>query len=90
MKRRRGDGSKAKAQRSHAARRSREREGFRLHPARQIRAVKQIQNGEADFIERQSGRITLWWVEIDAHRLKVVYDKQRQTIVSVLPKKDRQ
>jgi len=74
---------------AHAARRAWEREGFDFHHDRQLQAVRQIQAGEAEHYETQSNRVSLWWVTIDGHRLKVVYDKYRKTIVSVLPREDR-
>ncbi len=81
--------TKAECQMNHAAKRAWERYGFDFHYDRQVRAVKQITDGEAEFIEKQSGRISIWWVTIDGVRMKVVYDKHRKTIASVLPEEFR-
>lgn len=75
--------SKKKCQTFHARRRAEQRFGIQLNIDE---AVKAIQNGNAKLIERQSLRVTVWLVEQDGKKFPVVYDKQRQSIATVLPK----
>ena len=76
---------KAQTQRRHAQRRAYERHGLQLtrHDLNEI--VRQIQAGKAHFVERQSHRVSLFDIDIDGRSARVVYDKQRKTIVSFLP-----
>jgi hypothetical protein len=46
--------------------------------------VKSIQNGKAEFIDRQLNRLTRWLVEYDNKKIPVVYDKERKSIVTIL------
>lgn len=46
--------------------------------------VKQIQTGQAQFIEKQSNRVSKFWVQWGDRRVPVVYDKQRGKVVTVL------
>ncbi|MEI7475700.1 MAG: hypothetical protein WCK67_13075 [bacterium] len=50
------------------------------------RFVKQIQTGKADFIERKSNRLTIWAINYENQTLVFVYDKERKSIATVLPK----
>jgi hypothetical protein len=47
--------------------------------------VQQIQAGEATFLGRQSNRTSVWLVTFRGNACRVVYDKQRKTIVTFLP-----
>ena len=78
-------GNKRKAQIKHAMRRARERFGVEVSPGVLHDYVRRIQNREAKFVERQSNRITVW--DLDGKRL--VYDKQRKMIVTILWPKGR-
>jgi hypothetical protein len=47
---------------------------------------KLIQNGEADLVETQSNRVTLHDITFRGERMRIVYDKVRKVVVTVLPK----
>ncbi len=68
----------------HANRRCKERFGVSLKKAEQRELVKLIQQHEAVFVERQSNRITVWDVFYKGRDMRVVYDKSRKAIVTVL------
>jgi hypothetical protein len=44
-----------------------------------------IQEGEAQFVEKQSNRVSIFQLTYKEKSVKVVYDKLRKTIVSFLP-----
>ena len=46
------------------------------------------QNRNVEFVERQSNRVTVWDVQIDGIVARVVYDKNRQNIITILPPDD--
>jgi hypothetical protein len=48
-------------------------------------ALADIHSGKARFVERQSHRVTLWLVEQHGKIMPVVYDKDRDSIATVLP-----
>lgn len=74
-------GDKAKAQVRHASRRAEQRFGVTID---QHEWVRQIRTGLAEFIDRQSCRVSRWWILHEGQRIPVVYDKQRGVIVTVL------
>lgn len=80
--------SKHVAQRIHAKRRAQQRYGLTLNRQQMRELVAQIQNGKGIFLERQSLRVTLWRVEFEGRKCKVVYDSRRGVIVSFLPFED--
>jgi hypothetical protein len=86
MPKRRRRMSKDRSQAIHARRRSLERYGIDLSSRKQILIVGKIQRGESEMVERQSLRISVHEVELEDEKLRVVYDKNRQSIVTVLPK----
>jgi hypothetical protein len=47
--------------------------------------VRDIQTGKATFIRHQSLRITVWRVKCQERVCAAVYDKERKTIVTVIP-----
>lgn len=51
--------------------------------------AKKIKNGDSKCVERQSHRVTHHRVEYQDKQFTVVYDKVRQTVVTVLPDKER-
>lgn len=61
------------------------RYGVYIGPDENARLVKQIQDGEAGFVERQSRIITIWVVECQGKKIPVVYDSSRQVIKTCLP-----
>lgn len=83
MRRRR---SKAKTQRIHAARRCFQRYGFRLSKRQQDQIVHQIELGDAELVEHQTNRVSVFKANCEDQELYVVYDKKRKTLASVLSK----
>lgn len=77
--------SKAQTQRRHAIRRAHERHGLQLTRQDLNDIVRQIQSDKATFVERQSLRVSLFDVVVHERSVRVVYDRQRKTIVSFLP-----
>jgi len=79
-------GRKENAQKQHAGLRAGVRYGVTLSPAENAQLVERIQKREGvEFLERQSKRVTVWLLAHDGVEIPVVYDKQRKTIVTVLP-----
>jgi len=76
--------NKAKCQTGHFLRRVNERFGMHLNE-HDIRAmVRMIQNGETTFVQRQSCRVVVHDVVYQGETLRVCYDSQRRTLVTVL------
>ena len=78
--------SKHKTIKKHAKERAGERFGIIFDQKTHDEVIKIIQDGKAKFVERQSNRITLFDVFIDGKECRVVYDKERKTIVTFLNK----
>lgn len=72
----------------HVTQRSVERYGVAFTKATISSFVSQIQGGKATFISRSSNRVTVWYVihPDTQEQIKVVYDKIRKAIVTILPK----
>lgn len=68
----------------HCIRRFRERFGIELHEHQYYEMVKQITSGHALFIDKQSNRVSRFWVELEGQRFAVAYDRLRSKIVTVL------
>lgn len=83
MRRRKTPKTKATL-RKHVRRRAVERFGFTLNSHQIDQIVRQIQKGEAQFIDRQSLNITRWFVTLDDQKMAVVYDKKRRMLRTVL------
>ena len=83
--------SKTVAQRIHAKRRGFERYGIVLNQqsywtlALTIRNSSNGKTNNARFVDRQSNRVTRWFVKHQSRWFPVVYDSKRKTIVTVLP-----
>ena len=75
---------KAKHQIKHCSRRLLERFDIKLDDGLRKRIVQDIQNGRAEFVERQSKRVTVYDFQIQDKKVRVVYDKFRKTIVTAL------
>lgn len=73
--------SKKKAVKKHFQRRSLERIGVLLNEAE---LVRKIQNQELEFIERQSNRKTVYRLEYLGNFYRIIYDKNRKQIITVL------
>jgi len=76
---------KAAAERKHAKRRMRERFGIPVGDETLRQVVLAIQQGKADFYDKQSNRVTRWQVEIHGVLVLVCYDKHRKQIITTLP-----
>lgn len=79
---------KAKNMKHHAKMRAFQRFGIRLDENTHNQIIKKIQKGEAQFIEKQSNRISLFWVDYNEMKLKIVYDKERKLIVTVMGREE--
>ncbi len=79
---------KAKQQVRHARQRVSERHETAAGPAYILQLAEKIKNqkkGHVQFVERQSLRVTKWFVWDGKQWLPVVYDRLRHTIATVLP-----
>jgi len=76
---------KKKAQLKHARLRFDGRFGIQLNDNEYLQLVNKIQKGNAEFVERQSNRVTIWNIEHNNKIIRVVYDKRTKVIVSALP-----
>lgn len=45
-----------------------------------------IQRGESEVYDRQSRRVTIHLIKLDNTQHRVVYDKERKQVVTILPK----
>lgn len=84
--RRRKRQNKSKSQKTHALNRAKQRVGWGTSQQEIDDCIRQIISGEAKFYERQSNRVTKWWVTIDGKEVIAVYDKNRKTIVTFITK----
>ena len=80
-KKRKKINSKKEAQRHHFEMRTLQRVGQVLN---QKELIWKIQNGELEFIERQSNRVSLFRYVINGTAYKIVYDIQRKQEVTIL------
>jgi len=70
---------------SHAKRRFKARLGLKLTPKLYASMIQDIQGGQAELVDKQSNRVSIFRLEVDGHTVKVVYDKHTKAIVTVLP-----
>ncbi len=79
--------SKTIAQRTHAKKRMLERYGLSLNKQSYTVMAGSIRNQTKNsrFVDRQSNRLTRWFVRHQSQWFPVVYDSNRKTIVTVLP-----
>lgn len=80
---------KKKAQKCHALRRFQERHGLSFNSKIEAIFIKMIQTNMATFVERKSNRLTVWDVPYNLKIFRVFYDRDRKTVATVLPDKDR-
>lgn len=73
----------------HAKLRALERYDIRLTDHEYKNLCHMIQIGSSKIIEKQSNRATVHLIEWNNIKMKVVYDKERKTIVTFLPMEDR-
>lgn len=76
---------KARAQRKHAKARALERFDLEVTDRDLGEMVRQIQSGEAQFVRKQSLRVSVFKVVVQDKPLIAVYDKKRNTIATVYP-----
>ena len=84
-KKKRSKPTKTKSLRAHLKRRFLERFGVEINRIDEIQMLNQIQNKEAEFIEKQSIRVSVFDVKLNEVKYRVVYDKNRKHLVTVLP-----
>lgn len=77
--------SKDKAQKRHAIRRIVERFGVDAPNREYERILQDIRAGRAEFLERQSKRVSVFSTGISGKPARVWYDKERHTVVTVYP-----
>ena len=80
---RRARGGKAGAQTVHATRRFRQR-SIEVSGRDLEVMVAMIQRGEGTFVRRSTNRISIWELDYEGAPRRVVYDRNRHTIVTVL------
>ena len=71
---------------AHAKKRAEERYGVNLNKHARREIVQMIKSQQADFVSKQSNNRSLWRVTYQGEPLNVVYDRQRGTMCTVLPK----
>jgi hypothetical protein len=77
--------SNTKAQKRHARKRALERFDLDLADPDIQSLIRQIQTGKAPCLEKRSLRVGVFRVTIKDVTLAAVYDKNRKTIVTVMP-----
>lgn len=77
--------SKDIAERKHARRRALQRYDLDLRDEDLDLITGMIQTGKATFVEKQSNRVSVFTLKFKEKDVKVVYDRQRQNIVTFLP-----
>jgi len=75
---------------AHAKKRAAERYHIDLNRDARQEIVRKIQHNEAEFVGKQSNNRSFWRVQHAGESLNVVYDKQRSTMCTVLPKEARE
>lgn len=76
--------NKKRSQNIHAKRRALERHNINLNRKVRQEVISDIQNGNARFLGRYSNTRSLFLVNIEGKEVKVVYDKLRKNIATVL------
>lgn len=77
---------KSVCQRIHAKRRAEERYALELNRDDLRNIVQRIQQNQATHVEKQSHRVSVFDLTYNNIDVRVVYDKNRKTIVTFLPK----
>lgn len=78
--------SKKNAQRLHARRRAAERFGVHLTNEAEREILDKITSGKATFIRKESHRVSVFGVIFAGKETVVVYDRERKTIVTLMPR----
>lgn len=79
--------SKKHCQKIHTIRRAFERYGIALCRKRQRKIVNLIQSNQATHIKKSSNYKSIFDVSLEDITMRVVYDKRRKSIATVLPLK---
>lgn len=79
---------KADSMRVHANRRFMERHNIALTDQLHNEIVDTIQCAKAKCIRKQSNRVTVFEIQVDGKDIEVCYDRNRKTLITVLPDKD--
>lgn len=74
----------------HASRRASERYNIRLSNDKEQEIVRAIQTHRAQFIEKQSVRVSVFDVIVDDKIVRVVYDCHRKCLITFIPREVRQ
>jgi hypothetical protein len=74
-----------KSTNAHAKQRALERYGIVLNSKQRYEILKKIQTNQAEFLERQSNSRSVFIVELNNVKLKIVYDGNRKLLRTVLP-----
>jgi hypothetical protein len=77
--------SKLHNERRHAKIRAAQRYGLTLNRHQYRAIVDKIRGAKAQFLGRESARLTHWAVEWEGRTLHAVYDSKRHAIVTFLP-----
>jgi AraC-like DNA-binding protein len=75
---------KKKCQMKHAKRRFQERFGMTLTQNIHEQMISDIRHGRAVFVQKQSNRVSVFDLTVEDTPVRVVYDKQRRSIATVL------
>ena len=73
-------------QNRHAKNRARQRYGINVGDSMLNRMVNIIQCGDAEVVEKQSNRVSVFLVIYQEETYRVVYDSKTKTIATFLPK----
>ncbi len=84
-RRRRVGKEKSQSQRKHTMQRALVRFGLEVSNSLYSSMIEAIQSGAAEFLERQSNRVTVWAVDAEGECVAVAYDKLRGTIATMMP-----
>lgn len=76
---------KTKALRAHAKLRALQRYDLDLTAKMRRRIVEAIQQQRSIHLETQSNRVSVHLVEVESRDIRVVYDRTRKEIITVLP-----
>ncbi len=76
--------SKRRDQQRHAQQRALARTGLNIGQRQQDAIVDKIRTGEAVFVRKESNRISVFDVEYEETTLRVVYDKQRKSLATIM------
>lgn len=75
---------KKRDQQRHTQQRALARTGLNISARQQDAIVQQIQRGECTLVRKQSNRVTVFDVEYEEMTLRVVYDRQRKSLATIM------